>query len=243
MWFDELDSTNTYLKEKISSGALADPAGTAAAAKRQLKGRGRKARIWNSAEGENLTFSFVSKIREERKDISSITLTAGVAVCEVLRELGIEQAEIKWPNDILCEGRKICGILCETADCQGQTMAVCGIGLNINMTQQQLAKIDQPASSVYLETGICYRPEDLINTILEKMSFWFEIWLNEGFAAVKKRWEELAFGLGLKIDISEDGEILKTGLFRGITDHGALVLERKDNRIEHIYTGDVNWKL
>ncbi|ARN57367.1 Bifunctional protein BirA [Sedimentisphaera salicampi] len=157
--------------------------------------------------------------------------------------MGIERAEIKWPNDILCGGKKICGILCETADFAGQTLAVCGIGLNVNMTDSQLAKIDKPASSVYLETGICYRPEDILNTILEKMSSWLEIWLNEGFSGIKKRWEELAFGKGLEIEITENGQAVQTGIFRGISNEGALVLERRDNKIEKIYTGDVNWKI
>ena len=240
VWFDAIGSTNTYLKEQVYCSGADSISGTVVVARKQLAGRGRKSRVWLSDKGENLTFSFVLDIPEGREDVSNLTLTAGVAVCEAIRDFGL-QALIKWPNDLLVENKKICGILCETASQNGSIKAICGIGININMTDDVMDCIDKPATSLYEETQICYRPEDVLVGVLESLDYWLDIWLNTGFAGVRSRWIALAFGLGLGIDIVEDGDVVDCGFFAGIGDKGQLLLRKCSGQTVEIYTGDVVW--
>ncbi|MGE4286273.1 MAG: biotin--[acetyl-CoA-carboxylase] ligase [Phycisphaerae bacterium] len=241
MWFDSLDSTNSYLKDALAGGSAAAQQGAVVAAREQLNGRGRKSRVWLSAQGENLTFSFVLAIPPERRAaVSSLTLTAGVAVCEALGSFGAAGA-IKWPNDILINGRKICGILCETAQTATGLFAVCGIGINVNMDSAKMTCIDKPATSLFAETGICYRPEDLLEAVLASLDKWLGLWLAEGFPRVRKRWMALACGLGLPIDIVEDGIRRESGFFCGISESGSLLLRLTSGEVKEVFSGDVVW--
>lgn len=239
-WFDSLDSTNTYLKDAIAGGAEAARSGSVVVARAQLKGRGRKSRAWLSDRGENLTFSFVLAIPERRRDFPTLTLAAGVAVCETLAGFGAE-GQIKWPNDILIKGRKICGILCETVQTESGLFAVCGIGINVNMQAAQMASIDKPATSLLEETQICYRVEDVLEAVLSSLESRLGLWLDGGFAALRERWMALACGLGMPIAVEEDGIAKDSGFFQGAGESGALLLRRISGETVELYCGDVAW--
>lgn len=153
--FSEIDSTNTWAKNNahlLPPGKL-----TLITADTQTCGKGRLGRQWISPPKQNLYASFCFFIDKGRKDIGNISLLMAVSVSETLESLGFHP-QIKWPNDILINGKKAGGILCELAELSGpsdQMCAIAGIGLNINMPLEQLNEIDQPATSLLQEGGGC----------------------------------------------------------------------------------------
>ncbi|HEY2783714.1 MAG TPA: biotin--[acetyl-CoA-carboxylase] ligase [Fimbriiglobus sp.] len=133
-WFDELDSTNAYA-QTLSAGA-------AVIADHQTAGRGQYGRTWTSRPGASLLISFVLDPPAEWRRAVVLTAWAAVAVGETIRRLTNQQARIKWPNDLLVRGKKICGILIE----QGRSL-VCGIGLNVNQSAEEFAAAGLPEAT------------------------------------------------------------------------------------------------
>ena len=147
-FFETLDSTNTYAVrhfDELSDGDLV-------VAKKQTAGRGRLNRKWISTEG-NLFASFV--IKEPFSEPFYATMVSSLSVVAAIHKLypGITP-EIKWPNDVILNGKKICGVLCEGVIREGKLKGIiCGIGVNLNFTQEELDSIDQPAISLSVAVG------------------------------------------------------------------------------------------
>lgn len=161
---EETDSTNLFLKARL--GEL--PPGTAVLTLRQTAGRGRLGRSW--VGGDGLALSVL--LRLAPGPARSVPLCAGYAVCAALSKLYPAEFQIKWPNDILCRGRKICGILCESNfDSRHEGLdLVCGIGVNLLQSDDQLAKAGLPyASSIHACTGVKPDPEACAAEILAQL--------------------------------------------------------------------------
>jgi BirA family transcriptional regulator, biotin operon repressor / biotin---[acetyl-CoA-carboxylase] ligase len=142
---DSIDSTNTALLQQAALGA---PSGTCLAAELQTAGRGRRGRVWQSALGASLTFSLLWRFEKGAAALGGLSLAVGLAVVNALQELGLE-AKLKWPNDILANEKKLGGILIETqGDMLGPTVAVIGIGINIQLPEAIKESIDQPVTDV-----------------------------------------------------------------------------------------------
>ena len=128
--YDTIDSTNT---EALKQARLGAEEGLCVVARQQTAGRGRHGRTWVSPEDAGLYFSIVLRPKLDAKDLSLITLTAGVAVHDTLAETGLKP-DIKWVNDLLVDEKKICGILAETTDTQSGLAVIVGIGINLRST-------------------------------------------------------------------------------------------------------------
>jgi len=137
-WYARLPSTNTFLKERLAVESKL-PSGTVVAAREQTQGRGRREREWLSSSGENLTFSLLLRGKYAPRHLPSASMAAAVAIAELLEAEGL-QPSLKWPNDVLVGGKKICGILSEGIS----GGVIIGIGLNVNM--QNTDHINQPAT-------------------------------------------------------------------------------------------------
>ena len=159
-----IDSTNSYLKQLSNNGKLHDY--TVVVTKHQTNGKGQMGSKWESQEAKNLTFSLF-------KDVSFLNLNStfflsivsSLAIVRALDHFMIPKLKVKWPNDILSESKKICGILIENVVKQGKVKGtIIGIGLNINQTE--FKKLPQ-ASSLILLTGMVYNTDELMKAILK----------------------------------------------------------------------------
>jgi BirA family transcriptional regulator, biotin operon repressor / biotin---[acetyl-CoA-carboxylase] ligase len=144
---DEVDSTNTYAARRLSEL----PHGTFVTASAQTAGRGRLDRRWHSPSGGNVYMSGVVKVFPPVPPASlpgALTLTMALAVCDAIEREGVAST-IKWPNDVLADGRKVAGILAQAAyEGFRAAAAIVGVGINVNMTAAELAAIDRPATSL-----------------------------------------------------------------------------------------------
>ncbi len=228
-WYDRLSSTNTFLKERLALEPELS-SGTVVAAREQTQGRGRREREWLSAANENLTFSLFLRTVSKPWKIPSATMAAAISVAELLKAEGVN-ADLKWPNDVLVGGKKICGILSEAVS----GGVIIGIGLNVNMKCAD--HIDQPATSILMESGERRSVDALLETLLPILSDRLGDWEQGGFSKVRKNWEAKVPTLGKTITV-RDGDNVRTGILRGFGDDGELLLEEQ-GVISAVWAGDV----
>jgi BirA family biotin operon repressor/biotin-[acetyl-CoA-carboxylase] ligase len=148
--------------------------GTVAVAEEQTEGRGRLGRRWFAAPGTSILCSIVLRPPVETERLPELSLVAGAAVAEAIEAVTRLRPELKFPNDLLIGGRKVCGILAEAREGR----VVLGIGVNVNMTAEQLpAEVDTPATSLLVETGAEVDRAELLVTILERLEHDYDAWL------------------------------------------------------------------
>lgn len=231
-WHDSLPSTNTDLRQRLRQGeALAD--GYVLAAREQTAGRGRYDRRWSSQPGRDLTFSFVYRSGVPTQQLLSLPMAVALGVHSFLRSADLD-AQTKWPNDVQVGGRKICGILAEQAgDC-----VIVGLGLNVNMTAEEAAAIDQPATSLFMVSGHTTPVERALEELLPHLAKYIDSWQAEGFPAIREEWAAACGQLGLEISVGE-GANCRTGWLIGFGDCGQLLLYTEDGTTHEIWAGDV----
>jgi BirA family biotin operon repressor/biotin-[acetyl-CoA-carboxylase] ligase len=232
--FDQLRSTNDLAREMAASGA---DEGIAIIAREQTAGRGRLGRTWSSPPDEGLYLSLILRPQIKPAASAVITLAAAVAVAETL-SLDFEvQVDIKWPNDVLASGRKICGILVETAiEKELLLYAVMGIGINLNQREFP-EEIRDSATSILIESGKLVRSEEFLAPLLGRLEDWYRLALRNP-AAVIDRWSELSsYAHGCAVSIETPDGLIE-GLTRGLAPSGALVIEAAGHRHE-ITSGEV----
>jgi BirA family biotin operon repressor/biotin-[acetyl-CoA-carboxylase] ligase len=157
-----VDSTNTYAKTHGSS--FARDKITCITAEEQTSGKGQFQKKWISPSRVNLYATFYFHLPPNTQNLTELTLTLGKSIKKVLEERGVP-ASMKWPNDVLIQGKKVAGILCETIFHKTHIEIILGFGLNVNMGQEDLIKIDQPATSLKNETGHAWDKEELLRQI------------------------------------------------------------------------------
>ena len=216
--FEVLPSTNLYACQNFDK--LAD--GQIVLAKTQTAGRGRKQRLWLSDTG-GLYFSLVVKPQNFKIDfLGSLTQTMALSVCKTLQEFGAK-AVLKWPNDILCEGKKICGILSQAVFKEGELCGVV-IGVGVNIEQEKIAS-PKPAVSLKM-LGIKAKKEDILKNIIQKFNNYYPQICASGFSAIKEEFLKNFPFINKKIKIVvEDKEFC--GLCRGLDERGQLLLDDK----------------
>ncbi|KPX73138.1 BirA bifunctional protein [Pseudomonas syringae pv. maculicola] len=228
--YDSIDSTNAEASRLIALGA---PMPLLVVAEQQTAGRGRRGRKWVSPFAENLYYSLVLRIDGGMRQLEGLSLLVGLAVMNVLRDMGVQGAGLKWPNDVLVGRQKIAGILLELI---GDPADVChviiGVGVNVNMRVS--TEVDQLWTSVRLQTGA---PADR-NTIAARISAQLEALLavhrQEGFLAFQKEWEQGHLWQGAAVKLLSGIETVE-GVVLGIDSLGALRLEV--NGLEKSFSG------
>jgi len=230
-WYDRLPSTNTFLKERLALEPEL-PSGTVVATWEQTRGRGRRGRDWVSGANKNLTFSILLRGGYEPRQLPSAAMAAAVAVAELLEAEGVN-ADLKWPNDVLVNGKKICGILSEGIS----GGIIIGIGLNVNM--EDAGEIDQPATSLLIETGARRTIDDLLEKLLPVLSIRLDEWAQGGFSKVRKKWESKVPTLGKTVTV-RDGDAERTGQLAGFGKDGELLLRVESGELISIWAGDLS---
>jgi len=234
--FESLPSTNDRARDMASAGAAE---GTAIVADRQTAGRGRMGRAWSSPAGEGLYLSLILRPRVVPSDASVITLAAAVAVSETLSAGFGARADIKWPNDVLVGGRKVCGILVESA-IEGDRIQHAILGIGVNLAQTEFPEeIREGATSLLLETGKRVSPGEVLAPLFEKLDFRYRQSL-ENPGAVLRRWEELSsYARNCPVRITSFDSVTE-GITRGLSERGGLMIESSDGRIREIVSGEVS---
>jgi BirA family biotin operon repressor/biotin-[acetyl-CoA-carboxylase] ligase len=219
-WVESVPSTNACLREMIAAGDR-PPHGYALAAHAQTSGVGRLGRALVSAPRRDLALSLLVRPRvAEPARLASLPLAAGLGVVDLLTALGL-RARTRWPNDVLVGGRKICGILCEqTADPGGDAVIV-GVGLNVNMPAEVAGAIDQPATSLMIESGRPHAVEPLAEALVAAIERRYKVWVVGGFAALSVDWLAVSEGLGRPVEV-DTGHGLLAGVLVGFGVDGEM---------------------
>lgn len=222
-WVDSITSTNSVLMDRLRAGEQL-PSGYVLATTDQTAGRGRGQHRWTSQPGRDLCTSFVLRTPVDPAQLCSLSMAAALGVVACLDGLGVE-AQTKWPNDVVVDGRKITGILPELARGTLQTIVV-GIGLNIGMSATEAqTMIDQPATSLFIETGRAVLPEEVLTALLSALSPKLDEWMTHGFAAMLPTWEECCVGLGRRVSVIDSNGNRRSGILSGFGDNGQLLLD------------------
>ncbi len=229
--FDTIDSTNAYALKNFSSLAT----GTVISAKCQTAGRGRLGRKWLSPENCNIYASLVLR------DVSRPGFLTGLGVLSFLREAAPEIGfYLKWPNDIYTANGKIAGILCEGASFSGGviTGAVAGIGININMTAEELSAVGQAATSLFCECGRKFNLIFLLS-LLEKSLDMSYIKYSKAPRELFNDWRRENYLIGREVEVEVFGEEMRHGIFADVTPDGALILEESTGQRSVFSCADV----
>lgn len=230
------DSTNTQAKKMGEEGA---EHGTLVVTQCQTAGRGRRGRSWESPEG-NVYFTFLLRPEVEISRASMITLVAALAVAKAVDDVTGLDSKIKWPNDVVANGKKLCGILTESSsDLEYINYAVVGIGINVNQTAFP-EEIAETASSLLLETGHTVDRGQLLGVFLNRFEQYYETFIQtEDMSGLKDVYNEKLVNCGREVKIIEkDRERVLKAL--GIDNDGGLVVENSEGERESIISGEVS---
>ncbi len=225
---EEVDSTNTRLKTLAEAGA---PEGTLCIAERQTRGRGRRGRSWFSLPGKSLAFSLLLRPGLPLEVCPSLALLAGIALSKALEDLGFSPG-LKWPNDVLLGERKVAGILLETAtDLDEVPWMVLGVGVNVNLEENELSSLPFSATSLQVEKG---EPVLRVLVLRHFLVYFFKDyreWKQSGdFSPWIAEYNCRFAFLGKSATISGGKEPV-SGIVRGVDARGALRLEKDGEEI------------
>ena len=230
---DITTSTNSVMMQKASEGL---PHASCIATNIQTAGKGRRGRKWVSELGENLTFSFLWRFNQGAAMLSGLSLVVGIALIRTFKQLGINQALLKWPNDVLIfhekAYKKLAGILIELqGDMDGQSLAVIGIGINLNISKKQIKKIDQPAIDLQTITQESMNPNNLIALIIKELARVLSEFELNGFSSLKEEWVMSHAFHEKVISITKgDGQNL-IGKVIDISAEGSLILQTNQGQL------------
>ncbi len=234
---DEVDSTNSYVLKNLD--ALRDR--NVILAERQTAGHGRLNRKWVSDVPGNIYMSLVLKPHEKTGDynhLKNLTQYMSIVLCGVLQNYNVE-AELKWPNDVLVKGEKIAGLLGE-ANFRNERFIgyVLGVGINLNMSLQDLVDIDQPATSLNLLIEKNVDRDIFLSQLLERFFKGYREFLKVGFPLIRKNYIERSSFLSKKITVVTFEETI-IGTAIEFTDNGSLVLCTGDGEKRILTVGDI----
>ncbi|GGX99340.1 biotin--[acetyl-CoA-carboxylase] ligase [Vogesella alkaliphila] len=224
---DEIDSSNTQLTTRAAQGA---PHGLVLAAERQTAGRGRLGRRWQMRLGAGLTFSLLWRFDRGLSGLAGLSLVVGIAIVRALREFGVPVA-LKWPNDVLLDGRKLAGILIElSGDALGPAAVVIGIGLNVASP----GEVDQPVANL-ADAGCKVGRNALLAALLNQLAEVLAQFDRDGFAAFRDEWHQLAAFIGQPVRLSFSHGEPADGVAVGVDDSGALLVDgTAGRRVFHV---------
>lgn len=218
----QVDSTNAEALRRLSSGV--EPP-FLVVAEQQTAGRGRRGRSWVSPYGENLYYSLVLRITGGMRQLEGLSLVVGLALLQAIRDAGVVEAGLKWPNDLLVGGRKIAGILLElSGDPADVCHVVIGIGVNINMRVVSGDVIDQPWTSVRQVLGSQVDRNRFVGDLNAQLGRYLEQHRLDGFSALREQWEANHLWQGRTVTLAAGAQSIE-GRVLGVDDTGALRLE------------------
>lgn len=235
-YFDTIDSTNTKAKELAEQGA---PGGTLVVADQQMAGRGRRGRSWESPKGICIYMTILLKPEINPSHASMLTLVSALAVAKAISKVTGADAQIKWPNDIVLNGKKVCGILTEmSAQFDYINHIVVGIGINVH-NESFPEEIADMASSLLMECGRRFHRAELIEQILEYFETYYEIFLQtEDLSGLVNEYNAILVNRNKAVRVLDPKEPFE-GKAMGITKNGELIVDTWESR-KLVSSGEVS---
>lgn len=235
-YYDEVDSTNVVAK---NYGDQDYPHGTLVVADQQRSGRGRKGRNWSSPKGEGIWMSLLLKPDLNPANASMMTLVTALAVVKAIENIAQLPAKIKWPNDIVINGKKVCGILTEmSAQRDYINHLVIGVGMNIH-TKSFPEEFSDIATSLFLESRKKIKRSVLIDEIWKNFETYYELFLQtQDFSVLKQEYNTYLVNRNEKVKVL-DGKDSFEGKAMGITDKGELIVDTWEAR-RLVFSGEVS---
>lgn len=235
---DEIDSTSTRLLELGAKGA---PSGTCIAAEWQNSGRGRRGRSWVSSLGGSLTFSILWRFERGAGQLGGLSLAVGAAVARALADAGVARVQVKWPNDVVADFRKLAGILVETSgEIQGPSIAVIGVGVNYRLGERVLDRIDQPVTDVSQCAPSLPSRSDLLARLLAMLGVALDEFDRHGFDASRDAWRAMHAYHGRQVRVQQAHEPAFDAQVIDVAPDGALVVATDDGRTLHLSSADIS---
>lgn len=238
-YFEQLDSTQTKAHEWARLGA---DEGTLVLAEQQTEGRGRMGRKWHSPKGKGLWMSMILKPRIPLQFAPQLTLVIAVALCRAIKQVTQLPVGIKWPNDLLIDGKKISGILSESiAEDEKPLYVVVGVGISANLREEDYPEeLRTVATSLQLELG---KPVDrtvLLCQFMEELETLYELYHEQGFGPIKLLWEALSVSLNCKVRNQTPKGLLE-GTAVSLDETGALNVRLEDGSLTKWYSGTIEF--
>lgn len=238
-WFAVTASTNRVAAEIGAAGA---GHGTVVAAEHQTSGSGKGERNWFSKAGTGLLFSVLLRPQARFEDLPQLTLLAAVAMVDALAANGIATARVKWPNDILIDGRKVCGILAETGvSPDGSVFVVVGVGLNVNeMPSDFPPELQEIATSLAAVVGHSLPRQRIFHAFLDALESWLACWREVGFDPIRDAWCARSCTLGRWVNFTVGDETL-TGEAVGLGADGSLAIRDRHGAVHCFHSGEMGF--
>ena len=236
-YYEEVDSTNTSMMKLGEAGAVH---GTVVVADQQNKGKGRRGRSWVSPPGTNIYMSLLLRPEFEAVKAPMLTLLMAYSVAEALMELEQVDAKIKWPNDIVLNKKKICGMLTEMMMKEQEIdYVIIGVGINVN-GESVPQELKESATTLRMETGRELSRAALLARVMEKFEKNYEQFCEAGdLSALQKDYNRILVNVGKEVRILEPGKEYQA-LSHGINHLGELQVEREDGTKASIFAGEVS---
>ena len=234
--FNEVSSTNT-LARFLSMNGIAD--GSVIISEKQTNARGRSGKSWESPLG-GVWLSIVLNPHVDYAKLPLITLATGVAVAKTLEKIGVENPEIKWPNDIMINGKKVCGILTE-AITKLNTIenVIIGVGIDANLDVEDFPEeLREGTTTLQNELGRKGSENLLIKTFLEEFEEISELFDHEGYEEILKEWRKRSYSIGKIVEVREPFNKNYDAYVLGVSREGALIVEKIDGTLEKVISGE-----
>ena len=234
--FKEVMSTNTVAKF-LSENDVNN--GTVILSEKQSGAKGRLGKSWESPLG-GIWLSLVVKPNVDHSKIPMITLATGVAVVKTLERIGIENAEIKWPNDVMINDKKVCGILTEAiTKFNSIESVIIGVGIDANFNVNVLSEeLQEGTTTLDIELGHRVNENEIIRFFLEEFERIGILFEEGGFERILKEWRKYSYSIGKIVEVREPFSKSYDGYVLGISREGALVVEKIDGTLEKVISGE-----
>jgi BirA family transcriptional regulator, biotin operon repressor / biotin---[acetyl-CoA-carboxylase] ligase len=235
-YLSETQSTND---DAFSLGNAGDPEGTVIVADKQNMGKGRMQRVWQSPPGSNIYTSIILRPQITISKATQIPIAAGVAVAETLNNFCPDEVCLKWPNDVIIGGKKVCGILAQmTISTDAIDFVILGIGINVNIRRDQFSQdIQETATSLAIETGREISRLELIISLYENLAKCYKQLLQNEFGHIRERWLQLSPMIGQTVRVMFKDDKIE-GKAIGLDDDGSLILLTDENKEVKVSAGD-----
>ncbi len=239
---DGVSSTNDLAKELARKDAAGE--GALVVAEEQTNGKGRLGRGWYSPKYRGLLFSLILYPPINPSGAPQVTMMAAVALALAIKNVTGVAVGIKWPNDLLVGGKKVCGILTElSAEIDRINHLVVGVGINVNQDSPDFPEeFRDAATSLKMESGKAASRVNLLQASLAEFERWYGIWLADGFSPVLTKWKEMSISLNCPVRIHTVNESWD-GWVEDVDEDGALLLRLPDGGLQRLVSGEVTLRL
>ncbi len=238
IYLRSVDSTNACALEMAARGI---PEGTVVVAEQQTRGKGRLGRQWHSPPGKGIYLSIVLRPRIKVEFLTHFSIISALAVAETVEGLSPLTPDIKWPNDVLLQNKKVAGVLVELGS-ENDSVSYLIVGIGINLFQKEDDFPDElrdKATSILIEGGKVSCREEVVVKLLQNFDHWYKVLLTSGVTPILERWKDYShrwIGKEVKV-VTPEGEFF--GISEGVGDDGRFLVRKGDGELKEVWAADI----